>query len=600
MTCSSLLRAFQHEFRVLFLDAKLLGTLTLIPCLFLLILTAKGPATPTGYTILVPLPPQLPSGTDDDLQKFFTYLVAGHDETQEMLAHGVPSAIRDVLLSKSPAEKELLEAEQAIAEYFRTATAEQREALRQAVEPADEQPAERAPVKRPAPPADAAPRKEVPATQPSPLSDRAIVRRLVVVARGKNKWLIDARTKFSDALQVMLKREDALASPLNPTQLAEFRDALQRYYLGPATERFANAFEAISGLVEAWDRYTALAELLFSDARQYDDFGGPSTQLADMYKFTRNVMGDGHVRGFDRRSRLRDALAGLAENGTVFYWDGLWQAFVRDSTSAQDIQAQQSRATTLMVLNWYSFIGRGSFLLPFPVDRKVQIAPESLHVALDLISQFGEVHLGYDSTVDEHWRAMMILGLFPPVMAFFLASGQIQRDRRYGVLPLVVVATGNRVSVLIAARTVAVLCTTTFIFLIIASLSFLLSGLPSRLPSLAQTAGLMVCLLSATLAGLALSFWIRSERQTYFITAVLILASVLFGGVVESLANAAPLSRLIGYSLPTAAFITILREWASASVYPMTWLRLAAICWPPVCLGAVAIVVSAGSWRQRS
>jgi ABC-2 type transporter len=227
------------------------------------------------------------------------------------------------------------------------------------------------------------------------------------------------------------------------------------------------------------------------------------------------------------------------------------------------------------------------------------LTPDSLHVALDSISH-GEVHLGYDSTIDEQWRAMIILGLFPPVMAFFLASGQIQRDRRYGVLPLVVVATGNRVSVLIATRTVAVLFTTTFIFLIIASLSFLLSGLPSRLPSIPQTAGLMVCLLSATLGGLALSFGIRSERQTYFITAVLILPSVLFGGVVESLANAAPLSRLIGYSLPTAAFITVLREWASASVYPMNWLRLAAICWPPVCLGAVAIAVSAGSWRQRS
>jgi hypothetical protein len=173
-------------------------------------------------------------------------------------------------------------------------------------------------------------------------------------------------------------------------------------------------------------------------------------------------------------------------------------------------------------------------------------------------------------------------------------------ERRYGVLPLVVVATGNRVSVLIAARTMAVLCTATFIFLIIAYLSSLLSGLPGRLPSLPQTAGLMVCLLSATLAGLALSFWIRSERQTYFITAVLILASVLFGGVVESLANAAPLSRLIGYSPPTAAFITVLREWASASVYPMNWLGLAAICWPPICIGAAAIVVSAGSWRQRS
>jgi hypothetical protein len=673
MTFSSLLRAFQHELRVLFLDAKLLGTLTLIPCLFLLILAAKGPSAPREYTVLVPLPPQLPNGTDDNLQKLFTYLAAGRGATQEMLAHGVPSAIRDVLLSKSPADEELLEADQAIAEYFRTATAEQREALRQAVEPAKKNPAESAPVEQsaptadaappkpavwgeqrgrrralgearpkltpnwskkpktqpkptapkpksflqnlshttketpatqpspaesapveqPAPTADAAPPKEVPATQPPPLSDRAIVRRLVVAARADNKWLIDARTKFPDALQAMLKREDALASPLNPTRLAEFRNVLQHYYLGPATEPFANAGEAISGLTEAWGRYTTLAKLLFPDARQRDDFETPSTQLASIYKFIRKVMGDGHVRGVDRRSRLTDALADLAENGTIFYWDGLWKAFVRDSTSAQDNQAQQSRAITLMVLNWYSFVGPGTGIAE-------QITPDLLYVALDSISQFGEVHLGYDPTVDEHPRAMIILGLFAPVMAFFLASGQIQRDRRYGVLPLVVVATGNRVSVLIAARTVAVLCTTTFIFLIIASVSFLLSGLPTRLPSLPQTAGLMVCLLGATMAGLALSFWIRSERQTYFITAVLILASVLFGGVVESLANAAPLSRLIGYSLPTAAFLAILREWASASVYPMNWLRLAAICWPPVCLGAAAIVISAGSWRQRS
>jgi hypothetical protein len=597
MTFSNLLRAFQHEFRVLFLDGKLLGTLALIPCLFLLILTVKGPVTPTGYTILVPLPPQLPGGSDDNLQKLFIYLAAGGGATQEMLAHAVPSVIRNVLLSKSPAEKELLEAEQAIAEYFRTATAQQREALRQAVEPAVENPGQSAPVESPAPAADAAPPKEVPATQPSPRSDRAIVRRLVVMARDENKWLIDARTKFPDALQAMLKREDALASPLNPTRMAEFHDTLQRYYLGPATEPFANAGEAISDLVEAWGRYSTLADLLFSQSREPDDFETPSTRLTDMYRFIRKVMGDGHVRGFDRRSRFRDALAGLAENGTVFYWDGLWQAFVRDSTSAPDFQAQQSRANTLMVLNWYSLIGPDPHLI---MNQKVQFSPDSLYVGLDSISQFGEVNLGYDSTVDEHWRAMIILGLFPPVTAFFLASGQIQRDRRYGVLPLVVVATGNRVSVLIATRTVAVLCTTTFIFLIIASLSFLLSGLPSRLPSIPQTAGLMVCLLSATLGGLALSFWIRSERQTYFITAVLILASVLFGGVVESLANAAPLSRLIGFSLPTAAFITVLREWASTSAYQMNWLRLATICWPPACLGAAAIAVSAGSWRQRS
>jgi hypothetical protein len=132
-----------------------------------------------------------------------------------------------------------------------------------------------------------------------------------------------------------------------------------------------------------------------------------------------------------------------------------------------------------MVLNWYSSVG------PSPGTtsrRQKQITPDLLRRART-ISQFGEVHLGYDSTVDEPWRAMMILDLFPPGIAFFLASGQIQRDRRYGVLPLVVVATGNHVSVLIAAHTVTVLCTTTFILLIIASVSFLLSSLPTRLPS---------------------------------------------------------------------------------------------------------------------
>jgi hypothetical protein len=82
------------------------------------------------------------------------------------------------------------------------------------------------------------------------------------------------------------------------------------------------------------------------------------------------------------------------------------------------------------------------------------------------------------------------------------------------------------------------------------------------------------------MAGMALSFWIRSESQTYFNIAVLILAYVLFGEV-ESLANEAPLSRLIGRSLRTAAFLTVLREWVSASVYPMNWLRLSATCWPP-------------------
>jgi hypothetical protein len=596
MTFSSLLRAFQHEFRVLLLDVKLLGTLTLIPCFFLLILTAKGPATPTGYIFLVPLPPELPSGADDNLRKLFTYLAAGGGASQEMMAYGVPSAIRDILLSKNPADEELLEAERAITEYLRTVTAEKREALRQVVEPAEAKPAATAPVKQPPPAADATPSQEIPAPQPPPLSGRAIVRRLVMMIRNENEWLIDARSKFPDALQAMLKREDALAFPLNPTQLAAFRDLLQRYYLGPATESFANASEAISGLLEAWDRYTTLADLLFSASRQRDDFEEPSRQLAKMYKFISKIMGDGDVHGFDRRSRLSDALASLVKSGTAFYWDGIWEAFVRDSTSGQDIQAQQSRATTLAVLNLYSSVGPGRLLA---TDQQKQITPDLLYIVLDSISNFGEVHGGYDSTVDEHWRAMMILGLFPPVMAFFLASGQIQRDRRYGVLPLVVVATGNRIAVLIATRTVAVLCISTFIFVIITSFSFLLNGLPSQLPSLTQTAGLIVCLFSGTLAGLALSFWVRSERQTYFITAVLILASVLFGGVIESLANAAPLSRLIGCSLPTAAFIAVLREWASASLYPMNWLQVAAICWPPACLGVIAICISAVSWRRH-
>jgi hypothetical protein len=72
------------------------------------------------------------------------------------------------------------------------------------------------------------------------MSDRAIVRRLVIAARSENEWLIDARTKLPDVLQGMLKREGALASPLNPTRFAECRDLLQLYHLGHATEPFAN------------------------------------------------------------------------------------------------------------------------------------------------------------------------------------------------------------------------------------------------------------------------------------------------------------------------------------------------------------------------
>jgi hypothetical protein len=78
-----------------------------------------------------------------------------------------------------------------------------------------------------------------------------------------------------------------LIQSLNPTQLAELRDALQRYYLGPATERFANASEEINGLVEAWDRYNTLADLFFSGPREHDDFETPLADLADMYKFIR-------------------------------------------------------------------------------------------------------------------------------------------------------------------------------------------------------------------------------------------------------------------------------------------------------------------------
>jgi hypothetical protein len=193
------------------------------------------------------------------------------------------------------------------------------------------------------------------------------------MARDQNKWLIDARTKFPQGLQVMLKREDALGSPLNQTRLAEFRDVLQHYYLGQATARFANDSEAISGLGEAWDRYTLLANWLFPNARQHDDFETPSAQLGDIYKFLRKVMGAGDVRGFERRSRLSDAVAGLAESATVFYWDGHWQAFVRDSTSAQDIQVQQSRAATLSVLNLYASVGPG------PTDKQKQITPDLLY-----------------------------------------------------------------------------------------------------------------------------------------------------------------------------------------------------------------------------
>jgi hypothetical protein len=114
---------------------------------------------------------------------------AGGGATQEMLAHGVLSAIQDVLLSNSPAEKELLDAEQAIAEYFRTATTEQREALRQAVDrAADPSPSASAPPKKtgttyhhkyrkkaankaaePASPANESPAESAPVEQPAPL-----------------------------------------------------------------------------------------------------------------------------------------------------------------------------------------------------------------------------------------------------------------------------------------------------------------------------------------------------------------------------------------------------------------------------------------------
>ena len=573
MRMLEMFRVCRHEIGILFLDGKLLSTLTLVPCIFILILSVKGPAPSRDFTFFLPLPPELPAGEDESIQALYNYLVDGEPGIQTVLGECFTEDIRSVLLSNAPSESDLAKAEQAIASYYRNASAEQKGKLYAIAVPSV--------------------LARLNDDQLSSVSAGAIVHRLIINLRSQNQWLIHARGDFSaKLLGKLLPRSASISSQTNRWRNS-LRVELQDYYFEPVKGTLPDdPVQALRLVAESWVRYTGLSQH-FAPLRNRDPFEGPSSHLLEMYSFLGRVFGTGHVRVYGVGDTFPGGLEELEDNHTAFYWNGTWEASVRGVTATQDTHGQQSRASALMVLNLYSLVTSMS-----DAERSEAVSADLVHVVTDSLLQFGDTHYSYNRKVDEDWRGMIVLGFFPPVIAFFLASGQLQRDRQYGLLPLLLVATGNRRFVFIAGRSVAVVFAATMNFAIIAAVSFVCSDLPGHLPSVRETVGLLVCLFSACLSGSACSFWIRSERQTYFVTAVLILASILFGGAVESMMNAAPISRFIGTCLPSSAFFAVLRDWAAESTYPMTWFQVMQHCIQPLCIGVGAILFSLFSWRE--